>query len=670
MKFKILPILFFLTLISIAFFSVYCNDKKTETASEKSPYLNQNDTVKYVGINTCKRCHIGIYETFIKTGMGKSFDIASKQKSSAKLNAHTVIYDKFSDFYYHPFWDKDSLKIMEFRLDKKDTIYKRIEKVSFIIGSGQHTNSHMSNSNGYVRQMPMTFYTQKGTWDLPPGFENGFNTRFNRLIGLECMSCHNSYPQFVEGSENKYTSLPNGINCERCHGPGELHVKEKLAGNLVDTSKAIDYTIVNPGKLPIDLQFDVCQRCHLQGNAILKNDHSFYDFKPGKKLSDYITVFLPKYKGAEDEFIMASHADRLKMSQCFIKSFKPNKSETSLHPYKQSLTCVTCHNPHVSVKVTGNEVFNNACKNCHNTEKSNQVCTEKLDVRNKTNGDNCFKCHMPKSNTLDIPHVTTTDHFIRKPISPDAKKAAKQFIGLFAINEKNPAREVIAQAYINQFEKFDNNPMLLDSAMKYVDDKNSSSINKNIDMLVNLQFNKKNYAKILSYVSIVGKDVLLNEENSIFKKSFDNKNAWTLYRIGESYSNSNKTEEAFLFYNRATELAPYDLEFQNKKGTALAALGKTKEAQKVFEFIVKEDPKFAAALSNYGYTFLQMNDLKTAEIYFDKALAMDPDFELALLNKAGILLYRKENAAAKKILLHVLKKNPNNEKAKAILTEI
>ena len=90
----------------------------------------------------------------------------------------------------------------------------------------------------------------------------------------------------------------------------------------------------------------------------------------------------------------------------------------------------------------------------------------------------------------------------------------------------------------------------------------------------------------------------------------------------------------------------------------------------IFESILKEDPKFAAALSNYGYTFLQMNDLKTAEIYFDKALAMDPDFELALLNKAGILLYRKENAAAKKILLHVLKKNPNNEKAKTILTEI
>ena len=190
MKFKILPIIFFLTLISIAFFSVYCNDKKTETASEKSPYLNHNDTVKYVGINTCKQCHIGIYETFIKTGMGKSFDIASKQKSSAKLNAHTVIYDKFSDFYYHPFWDKDSLKIMEFRLDKKDTIYKRIEKVDFIVGSGQHTNSHLYITNGYLRQMPMTFYTQKGTWDLPPGFENGFNTRFNRLIGLECMTCH------------------------------------------------------------------------------------------------------------------------------------------------------------------------------------------------------------------------------------------------------------------------------------------------------------------------------------------------------------------------------------------------------------------------------------------------------------------------------------------------
>ena len=34
---------------------------------------------------------------------------------------------------------------------------------------------------------------------LPPGYENGFNNRFNRLIELECMSCHNAFPEMVLG---------------------------------------------------------------------------------------------------------------------------------------------------------------------------------------------------------------------------------------------------------------------------------------------------------------------------------------------------------------------------------------------------------------------------------------------------------------------------------------
>lgn len=55
---------------------------------------------------------------------------------------------------------------MEFRLAKGDTIHKRIESVAYIIGSGQHTNSHLININGYIYQAPITFYTQKnnGTW--------------------------------------------------------------------------------------------------------------------------------------------------------------------------------------------------------------------------------------------------------------------------------------------------------------------------------------------------------------------------------------------------------------------------------------------------------------------------------------------------------------------------
>ena len=42
------------------------------------PYLNVYNDIEYVGINTCKQCHMDIYNTFIKNGMGKSFNVAQR----------------------------------------------------------------------------------------------------------------------------------------------------------------------------------------------------------------------------------------------------------------------------------------------------------------------------------------------------------------------------------------------------------------------------------------------------------------------------------------------------------------------------------------------------------------------------------------------------------------
>jgi predicted CXXCH cytochrome family protein len=304
--------------------------------------------------------------------MGMSFNLATKKKSAGDFN-HSKIHDQNNDYNYQAFWSNDSLFIKEFRLNKVDTSFTRTEQVNYIIGSGQHTNSHIQKINGYLNQMPMTFYTQKKKWDLPPGFENGMNTRFSRKIGIECMSCHNAYPQFVLGSENKYTSVPDGIDCERCHGPGSEHVAQRQTGSKIDTSKYIDYSIVNPAKLPIQAQFDICQRCHLQGNAVLKEGKSFFDFRPGQKLSDYISVFLPKYENADEEFIMASHADRLKQSACYIKSFQKAEQKNLLRPYKDALTCITCHNPHVSVRETNTRNYNQACLNCHSSSTLTEI---------------------------------------------------------------------------------------------------------------------------------------------------------------------------------------------------------------------------------------------------------------------------------------------------------
>lgn len=625
-----------IVLISIVtFINLFCNQQTINQTPEET-YLNHNDTVKYVGINSCKNCHYDIYKTFIETGMGQSFNIASKQKSVANFKSHQVVYDKFNDMHYYPFWKNDSMYIMEYRLDKKDTTYKRIERVDYIVGSGQHTNSHMMNSNGYIYQMPLTWYAQKKQWDLPPGFENGQNSRFNRAIGIECMSCHNAMPQFDTTSNNKFITIPRGIDCERCHGPGELHVKEKSAGVLIDTSKNIDYTIVNPKKLSFELQIDVCQRCHLQGNAIVKEGKQFTDFKPGKKLSDYIDVYMPKYEGREDEFIMASHAQRLQMSNCFGSNQHTSK-----------LTCITCHNPHVSVKVTGTQVFNNSCNSCHTTQQNN-YCTEKKELL-QTAKYNCVKCHMPKSGTIDIPHVSVTDHWIRVPAKKEAKEDIKKFVGIYCINNQESDALTRANAYLNYIEKFGGKSSNFDSVTFYLTQSTGNTNNTQI----HLWYLQNEFGKIRK----TALSLTIEEQT----------NGWLCYRIGRAFVLNNNFDIAKKWYNKAVYIMPNNLDFINALGGVLINLNEIESAKQILQSSIAKNPKQTEPLTNLGFLYAKQNDFIQAINYYNQALKLDPDYEQALLNKAAALIAINNRNEAKNVILHLSKKHPNNPTVKQLI---
>lgn len=651
-------------------FNWYCSSDATkENPESRTTYANLNDSAKYVGMETCKGCHSGIHATFVHTGMGLSFDHASKQKSSADFSNHPVVHDQYKNLSYTPYWKNDSLFFLEFRIENGDTVFKREEKIKYIVGSGQHTNSHIWESNGYLFQAPMTFYTQKKKWDLPPGFENGNNTRFNRIIGLECMSCHNGYPKFTEGSENNYSFVKNGIDCERCHGPGSIHVREKSAGIFIDTAKAIDYSIVNPSKLPIDLQFDVCQRCHIQGNAVLNEGKSFFDFKPGMKLSDVMNVFMPLYEGDPTSHIMASHAERLKQSKCFIETMKKvnasgASSNLALKPYKNAMTCITCHNPHISVKQTNKEVFNAACINCHAVESKND-CKLEINQRKIKNND-CVTCHMPFNGATDIPHVSVHDHRIVVPAKISEIQGVKKIIGIAAINNTSPPRSSIAQAYINYFEKFGMDKSMLDSALTYLKENGELDISKHITRLVHIYYLKKDFNKVVSLVSQVR-----GIKDKLGIKQYDNYYAWTAYRIAESHQQLGNSEKAKEYFEIAYNLAPLVPDFSNKYANAIASAGDLSKAKIIFESIIKTQPKYAPAYCNLGYLILMKdNDQKLAMQYYDKALLLDPDYEAALLNKAALLSFIGDKQNAIKLLNHLLNINPVNLQAKTLLKTI
>lgn len=655
-------ILIVFTVIAFASISFFCSSDKSNLPV--NTYLNLHDTVAYVGMETCKQCHPDIHSTFAETGMGKSFGDASKSKSAANFNQVHRVYDKALDFWYTPSWVNNELYITEYRLNGNDTTHLMRQKIDYIIGSGQHTNSHLFESNGYVFQAPLTYYTQDGKWDLPPGFENGRSDRFDRIIGLECMSCHNAYPQMVKGSENKYLNIPKGIDCERCHGPGEIHVAQKQQGILVDTSKAIDYSIVNPGKLSVDLQFDLCQRCHLQGNTVLKKGKSFFDYKPGLKLSDVMHIYLPRYKGDENSFIMASHADRLKQSECFKVMSDRAGDENALRPYKNALTCVTCHNPHVSVKNTDENHFVQKCKSCHSTSKNNE-CTEKKEVQ-LLSKNNCISCHMPVSGSKDIPHVRIHDHYIRKRPNASAKESSKIFEGLSCINESKPDSLSIAKAYLQQFEKFEsNNLYLLDSASSYLKYKVMDQMKSKFHEIVQLHYLKGEFSSIINLVEKIGFSHIARE--LLGTQSWDNKDAWTSYRIGEAFTRNQKFDKALLCYQAAYYLAPHYFEFANKYGASAMQNNQKEQAKFVYQKLVKESPLYAPAWSNLGYIFLLDGDVKRAENFYRKSLALDPDYQPALLNLVGLHLYRNEISDAKNLLQTIVKKHPSNSQAQEIL---
>jgi predicted CXXCH cytochrome family protein len=284
----------------------------------------------------------------------------------------------------------------EIRRDSRGMVLIEQEaEVAYAIGSGAHAISYLIRRGDHLFQTPITWYTQKGCWDLSPGFETR-QDRFERTVTAECLFCHSNAVEPVEGTINRYREplfRGHAIGCERCHGPGELHVqrREKIDG--------ADVTIVNPGRLEPNLREAVCEQCHLEGaNRVLRLGRGPFDYRPGLPLELFWTTFV-KASGEESQKLV-SHVEQMHASRCFQKS-------------NGKMGCVTCHNPHKSPEPeVKTAYYRMACLKCH----GEAACSLAADVRQAKNGDDCRACHMRRSTSSDVGHLTITDHrILRKP---------------------------------------------------------------------------------------------------------------------------------------------------------------------------------------------------------------------------------------------------------------
>ncbi len=587
-------------------------------ADAPGEYLNLGADARYVGAETCAGCHREQYDTFTRSQMGRSFRQATLANSDADWQRPRPIYNPATDLYYQPFHRGQALFVREYRLAGGDTLYQRVEQIDFIVGSGHHTNSHMREENGYVYQIPVTWYAQQGRWDLAPGFHGAAGQRFSRPITEACMTCHNALPGFVEGSENRFSHVPLGIDCERCHGPGSVHVEAKKAGQLVNTSREVDYTIVNPAKLPPDRQIDVCARCHMQGTAVYADGKGPASFRPGMRLADVENVFEVREADSTARFRMAAHPDRLAMSACFEGTRAPG----SAFP---PMTCITCHNPHLPVEAVN---YNATCQSCHAPQAAAPACTAPEVVHAGGTG-NCVGCHMPASGTWDIPHVTITDHYIRvvdraavRPAeaTADTSGARRRLVRLASLIAPAPTDRDVAEGFMGYYEEVTNRPGLLDSAAARLEKARARvPLARLAPSLIRLKFLQGDYAGVRALAPQV--------------KAAD-LDAWALYRIGESFKHGQQYPRAIEYLRQAA--TPYHLRFRQQLASAYGDAGQPAAALAEYDAILGQDPTFEDAYNNRGFVRLQMGDLAGAEADFRAALGLNANAEMALANLASL----------------------------------
>lgn len=368
------------------------------------------DRSGYVGNEACARCHAAIYESYQRTAMahasGRAIDgLTPAEFTHKESGVHYRIYGEAGRAWLsfdRPSFDRPSSDRPSVDPPRDSEVQGKRELLYFI-GSGRRGRTYLFETDGFLFESPVNWYTNKQMWDMAPAYQSAREIPLNLPAYSSCLHCHVSGMQPpLRGTENRYPDPPftqNGVSCERCHGPGAAHAEERATVN----GATVNAAIVNPAKLAPGRRDEVCMQCHLEGKvAIERAGHHVYEYRPGDTLSDYIRYFVlvgSQRSSAALSLGAVSQVEALAQSQCKKKS-------------GDAMSCTSCHDPHQSPSSTDRVgYYRTKCLACHGAALASKHHPEHPD---------CIACHMPASLSADVAHTQVTDHRIpRRPqVSP------------------------------------------------------------------------------------------------------------------------------------------------------------------------------------------------------------------------------------------------------------
>src|SRR5262245_46855520 len=265
-----------------------------------SPFLNTRDA-KYVGSAKCALCHEGEHEGYRHTGMGRSLATLDPDKEPPDgAVAHPASGRKYDvvrrdgKMYHRELLLAGSEGTGGQAAIGTQTVVLGEYPISYVIGSGRHSRSYLSEIDGFLVESPLTWYESRRAWGMSPGYDAPYQQGFQRPVDQGCLFCHAGQSQVLAGTLHKMEITEQWLSCERCHGPGSLHVErhQAIAGKQPpkQDSDEIDRTIVNPVHLSRDLSVDVCAQCHLRAAASISvRGRELEQYRPGLPMDAFRT---------------------------------------------------------------------------------------------------------------------------------------------------------------------------------------------------------------------------------------------------------------------------------------------------------------------------------------------------------------------------------------------
>jgi predicted CXXCH cytochrome family protein len=355
-------------------FVLFIRDIRQLTKEEKSQENRISDSARYVGSESCQKCHEQIYQHWRKTPMANVV-------RDPREHPDAIIPDLATD------------SVAKFTKDDVALVYGSVWKQRYFTKRGDDYFPEPAQWD-ITHRVWRPYFVAKGTdwWEpyYPPD-------NMQRPTGPTCDGCHS-----VNYNIHTKQVAEWNVGCEKCHGPGSEHVEHPSRGN-----------ILNPAHLDYVAASDTCIQCHSQGRPLtIPIEGKYYDwpvgYRVGLKLQDFWKV--------EDHTLGMTSFTHFPEGTAHKNRMQGNDFVQSVM-YRRGVTCFSCHDAHGTENSAQlRKPADKICLDCHGPLSPNgpRTATLKEHTHHKDGsaGSQCIACHMPQLETT-IADVKVHAHTFR-----------------------------------------------------------------------------------------------------------------------------------------------------------------------------------------------------------------------------------------------------------------